>query len=58
MIESELEYCAGCDCKVPNSDMSDDTGHWLCLDCTNKYDNQTGYCGLNCCLGGGCDDSC
>jgi len=33
-------------------------GHLLCGECWEIYENQTGYCGLSCCMGQGCDQSC
>jgi hypothetical protein len=30
----------------------------LCDDCINSYDNKTGYCSLDCCISGRCDESC
>ena len=30
----------------------------LCKECDDKYENKTGYCSLDCCLGYGCDESC
>jgi hypothetical protein len=30
----------------------------LCPDCAEAYDNKTGYCSLECCITGKCDESC
>lgn len=49
-------YCKGCD------EYTDKYGteyiNDICLECEEKYNNKTGYCGLSCCLGNGCDQSC
>ncbi len=48
--------CKGCD------EYTDKYGEYngmdLCEDCDDKYNNQTGYCSLQCSLGGGCDQTC
>lgn len=31
---------------------------WICRDCYEKVEDQTGYCSVSCQLGYGCDDSC
>lgn len=55
----EIEHhavCTNCekqDCTVTH--YSDDI---LCDECDEKRDNKTGYCSMNCQLGGGCDGSC
>lgn len=49
-------YCIGCG---EYTDKLDDfNGVDLCDECNEIYDNITGYCSLECCLGGGCDESC
>jgi hypothetical protein len=30
----------------------------LCDDCYLAYDDKTGYCSLDCCITGKCDESC
>lgn len=55
-ISDTLPYCIGCEEKVLN--LEDWYGVYLCIDCNNRYDNKTGYCSLDCCLGYGCDESC
>lgn len=30
----------------------------LCKECTEAYDDKTGYCSLECCISGNCDGSC
>lgn len=30
----------------------------LCDECYAAYDNKTGYCSLECCISGKCDESC
>jgi hypothetical protein len=30
----------------------------LCAECAEAYDNKTGYCSLECCITGRCDESC
>lgn len=49
-------YCQGCNEHFEK--LEDYTGHDLCEECSEKYDNKTGYCSFNCCLGYGCDGSC
>ena len=50
-------YCQGCDEEITNGYESVNHDK-LCKECDDAYDNQTGYCSLSCCLGGGCDQSC
>jgi len=52
----KLLFCKGCEEMV--DELFNDHGYKLCSDCNEKYDNKTGYCSLNCCLGGGCDQTC
>lgn len=52
----EQKYCQGCDGYFDS--LEDYTGYELCGVCSEKYDNKTGYCSLNCSLGGGCDQTC
>ena len=49
-------YCKGCDEYCDK--YGDYNGLYICEECDNKYDNKTGWCGLSCCLGNGCDQSC
>jgi hypothetical protein len=30
----------------------------LCEECDNAYENKTGYCSLECCISGYCDQTC
>ncbi len=48
--------CQGCDKKTELT--NEFGGYQLCDECNSIYDDKTGYCSLNCCLGGSCDDSC
>lgn len=51
------KWCVGCE---EWTDEVDDYTYNppLCMKCDAIYDNKTGYCSLDCCLGGGCDQSC
>ena len=49
-------WCEGCEEKVSKTNTC--FGYKLCDECNDKYNNETGYCSLHCCLGGGCDGSC
>ena len=49
-------YCKGCDEYCDK--YWEYNGLDICEECDNKYDNKTGWCGLSCCLGNGCDQSC
>jgi hypothetical protein len=31
---------------------------FICLDCLDSHEDSTGYCSVECCLGGGCDGTC
>jgi hypothetical protein len=55
-MEEVKDYCVGCHTKYPVSELT--LFEKLCPECDAKYDNKTGYCSLDCCLGGGCDGSC
>lgn len=52
----KLDFCSNCEEWKPN--IEKEYGAMLCPDCSNLYDNKTGYCSLSCCLGNGCDESC
>jgi len=49
-------YCKGCDefCDEYGTEYRND----ICKECEEIYNNKTGWCGLSCCLGNGCDQSC
>lgn len=49
-------WCVGCEdwVEVVGNEYNVD----LCPDCEDIYCNATGWCGLSCCLGNGCDNSC
>ena len=47
------EYCEDEGKKLFRTDR-----YLLCEDCSDKYDNKTGYCSLYCCVSGHCDGSC
>ena len=53
----ELFFCQGCE-EIVDELFYDNTNNGLCKECENKYDNKTGHCSLDCCLGLGCDESC
>jgi hypothetical protein len=51
------KLCKGCE------EYTDKLYDWacgidLCEECNEKYENTSGYCSLNCCLGFGCDETC
>ena len=49
-------YCKGCDEYCDK--YGELNGMDLCCECDEIYYNKTGWCGLSCCLGNGCDQSC
>jgi len=51
-------FCGGCEEYTDKLDNWGTNGIMLCENCNEKYDNKTGYCSLNCSLGGGCDQTC
>ena len=52
------KYCVGCE-DYTDKYCDDNSGcDRLCKECDDKYENKTGYCSLDCCLGYGCDESC
>lgn len=56
--EDMEDKCAYCD-EQPAEARPDLKGEpVLCDDCYNAYHNETGYCSLQCCITGKCDDSC
>jgi len=60
MPNDEPEYvCYGCGCAL-TLETAIEYCHptYLCQECDDKCDNPTGYCSLDCQLGGGCDGSC
>ncbi len=50
------KYCIGCE--TYTDIVNDFYGYLLCINCNATYENKTGYCSLDCCLSGHCDDSC
>lgn len=52
MIKIACEYCEELD------NLDEWEGYTLCEDCIEVYDNKTGYCSLDCCISGNCDQSC
>ncbi len=56
MGNDKLVFCKGCEEMV--TELIDEYDYELCTECNDKYVNHTGWCGLSCCLGGGCDQSC
>lgn len=45
-------------CEELFDEVRNDNGPNLCEECNNKYQNETGYCSLSCCMGNGCDETC
>lgn len=54
----EVVECYGCGDSPVDPESLRDYGYSLCKGCINNHDNKTGYCSMDCCLGGGCDGSC
>lgn len=52
------KWCIGCEEYTDNLDNWGTNGVMLCEYCNEKYENKTGYCSLDCCLSGRCDQSC
>jgi len=49
-------FCRGCE--EYTDKYGECYGMNICEECEDKYDNKTGYCSLECSLGGGCDQTC
>ena len=56
--ESFDKWCKGCEEYTDKLDNYGTKGVMLCKQCNEKYYDKTGYCSIECCLGGGCDESC
>lgn len=52
---SKCDYC-GDDVNPESSQHI--AGYKLCDECLDAYDNKTGFCSLDCCISGNCDESC
>jgi hypothetical protein len=50
------KWCSGCE--EWTDELKSEHGVELCTVCDGAYFNETGYCSMHCCLGGGCDDAC
>lgn len=48
--------CAGCEAEAFELELV--KGQYICDDCESIFEDKTGYCSLDCCLGGSCDGSC
>ena len=52
------KYCIGCE-EYTDVYCDENSGcDNICKECDDRYENKTGYCSLDCCLGYGCDGSC
>lgn len=56
-IEPTL-FCKGCERNTFSLSEYTYKGVQLCEKCEDEFEDKTGYCSLDCCLGGGCDYSC
>lgn len=56
-VKHECDYCM---CRNMTSDLIKvkDEYVYLCQEHQDSLENETGYCGTNCILGYGCDQSC
>lgn len=52
------KYCQRCDEFTDILEQSYDCRIMLCNECNEKYDNKTGYCSVDCCVSGNCDQTC
>jgi len=52
------KWCIGCEEFTDNLDNWNSKGYDLCDDCNDKFEDKTGYCSLQCCLSGYCDQTC
>jgi hypothetical protein len=57
-MSSTDKKCAYCDAE--NAEKREDLkcDPILCDECYAAYDDRTGFCSLDCCISGHCDDSC
>lgn len=53
-----INYYEGCESYTDEELSHIDKGRYLCDEWYEAYDDKTGYCGLYCCLGYGCDQTC
>ncbi len=65
MAEALVEFCEhnGCGDAYVKQEMEehrDDDGSviYICMDCVDRMEDQTGFCSTSCQLGYGCDESC
>lgn len=58
-LQQDEKVCDYCGSPAPNWKDSQKIVHYnLCDACFEAYDNKTGYCSLDCCISGSCDESC
>ena len=50
--------CEYANCDEDGTVFDEELGVWLCEKHSDSVDDETGYCGTNCRLGWGCDQSC
>jgi hypothetical protein len=57
-----VNICVYCECQTNNTEKStyDEVSKWavLCDDCISNFEDKTGYCSIDCCVSGRCDESC
>lgn len=54
-LKKQCEYCYS---ECTEDEILEIDGWKLCGECYDAYDNKTGYCSLDCCISGRCDESC
>lgn len=55
-LKKDAIDCEHCEKQVPKKNYNGE--YEICEDCIEDLPNKTGYCGMSCRLGFGCDDSC
>lgn len=58
MVIDSTHECEYCNCEKEATVYDKELEAWLCEEHRDTYNNETGYCGRNCQLGYGCDQSC
>ncbi len=51
-------YCIGCDTYTNKLEDNNSKGIDLCTECNNSFEDKTGWCSINCCITGNCDQTC